>query len=114
MNDICQEYLDHFVVIYLYDILVFSPSIEEHTRQVLLVCAKLQDQDYLPKERNVSLFVLPLSRSQGLEPKRMGCFRSIGGLFMCRFVRFMYILIDRVYINPFPFPFSKYPLPFIS
>ena len=51
---------------------------------------------------------------QGLEPKRMGCFCSIWGLFMCRFVRFMYILIDRVYINPFPFAFSKYPFPFIS
>ena len=34
MNDIFREYLDHFVVIYLDDILVFSSSMEEHTHHV--------------------------------------------------------------------------------
>ena len=43
MNDIFQEYLDHFVVIYLDDILVFSSNIKEHTRDVRLVLAKLRE-----------------------------------------------------------------------
>ena len=34
MNDIFREYLDHFVVIYLDDILVFSSNIKEHTQHV--------------------------------------------------------------------------------
>ena len=34
MNDIFREYLDHFVVIYLDDILVFSSNLEEHTQHV--------------------------------------------------------------------------------
>ena len=41
MNDIFREYLDHFVVIYLDDILVFSSNWEEHTHHVWLVLTKL-------------------------------------------------------------------------
>ena len=49
MNDIFREYLDHFVVIYLDDILIFSPNMEEHTRQVRLVLAKLREHGLYAK-----------------------------------------------------------------
>ena len=49
MNDIFREYLDHFVVIYLDDILVFSSSMEKHTQQVRLVLAKLREHGLYAK-----------------------------------------------------------------
>ena len=49
MNDIFPEYLDHFVVIYLDDILILSPNMEEHTRQVRLVLAKLREHGLYAK-----------------------------------------------------------------
>jgi hypothetical protein len=49
MNDIFREYLDHFVVIYLDDILVFSSNIKEHTRHVRLVLAKLREHGLYAK-----------------------------------------------------------------
>ena len=52
MKDIFREYLDHFVVIYLDDILIFSPKMEEHTRQVLLL--NFASMTFMPKARNVS------------------------------------------------------------
>ena len=49
MNNIFREYLDHFVVIYLDDILVFSSNIEEHTRHVRLVLSKLREHGLYAK-----------------------------------------------------------------
>ena len=49
MNDIFREYLDHFVVIYLDDILVFSSNWEEHTHHVRLVLTKLQEYGLFAK-----------------------------------------------------------------
>ena len=43
MNDIFREYLDHFVVIYLDDILIFSSNLNEHTHHVRLVLTKLRE-----------------------------------------------------------------------
>ena len=51
MNNIFREYLDHFVVIYLDDILIFSPNMEEHTHQVQLVIAKLREHDLYVKSK---------------------------------------------------------------
>ena len=49
MNDIFREYLDHFVVIYLDDILVFSLSMEEHTHHVRLILSKLREHELYAK-----------------------------------------------------------------
>jgi hypothetical protein len=49
MNDIFQEYLEHFVVIYLVDILIFSSNIMEHTHHVRLVFAKLREHGLYAK-----------------------------------------------------------------
>ena len=55
MNDIFREYLHHFVVIYLDDILVFSSNIKEHsplrawTLYVKLVLAKLREHELYAK-----------------------------------------------------------------
>ena len=49
MNHIFREYLDHFVVIYLDDILVFSSNMEEHTRHVRLILAKLREHGLYAK-----------------------------------------------------------------
>ena len=50
MNNIFREYLDHFVVIYLDDILVFSTNIEEHTQHVRLVLTKLREHGLAKSE----------------------------------------------------------------
>jgi hypothetical protein len=42
-NDILWEYLDHSVVIYLDDILIYSKKEEEHKHHVRLVFEKLQE-----------------------------------------------------------------------
>ena len=49
MNNIFREYLDHFVVIYLDDILVFSTNIEEHTQHVRRVLSKLREHGLYAK-----------------------------------------------------------------
>ena len=49
LNDLFREYLDHFVVIYLDDILVFSSNLEEHTHYVRLVLHKLQEHGLYAK-----------------------------------------------------------------
>ena len=49
MNNIFREYLDHFVVIYLDDILVFVSNWEEHTHHVQLVLTKLREYGLFAK-----------------------------------------------------------------
>ena len=41
MNDVFREFLDHFVVVYLDDILVFSKNEKDHENHVQLVLEKL-------------------------------------------------------------------------
>ena len=55
MNDIYQEYLDHFVVIYLDDIFIFSKNEEEHEHHVRFVLEKLWEQGLYAKQ-NKCLF----------------------------------------------------------
>ena len=58
MNDIFREYLDHFVVIYLDDILVFSSNIKEHTQHVMLGLPNFESMDCMLKVKNENLIVL--------------------------------------------------------
>ena len=45
LNDIFREYLDKFMVIYLDDMLVFSESVEDHTKHLALVAAVLRKHE---------------------------------------------------------------------
>jgi len=52
MNQVFHEYLDQFVVVYLDDIVVYSPTLEEHKVHLKLVFDKLrQNQLYVKKEK---------------------------------------------------------------
>ncbi|GBG59795.1 hypothetical protein CBR_g54898 [Chara braunii] len=46
MNRIFHDYLDKFVVVYLYDILIFSKSVEEHAQHVETVLSLLRQHKY--------------------------------------------------------------------
>jgi hypothetical protein len=50
MNDIFRNYLDHFVIIYLDDILIYSKNKEEHEHHVHLVLEKLQERGLYAKQ----------------------------------------------------------------
>ena len=79
MNDIFREYLDHFVVIYLDDILVFSLSMEEHTHHVRLILSKLREHGLYAKrqkcefDRNSIEFIGYLISPQGItmDPRKI-------------------------------------------
>lgn len=43
INDVLREYLDHFVLVYLDDILIFSDDQQQHDQHVKLVLQKLRD-----------------------------------------------------------------------
>jgi hypothetical protein len=43
VNNVLREYLDHFVVVYLDDILIYSPSAAQHNAHVMSVLQKLKD-----------------------------------------------------------------------
>jgi hypothetical protein len=50
INDIFREYLDHFVVIYLDDILIYSKNEEEYEHHIRLIFEKLQEQGLYAKQ----------------------------------------------------------------
>ena len=47
MNDVLFDYLDHFAVIYLDDILIFSPTYEEHIIHIKKVLDRLRTNSLL-------------------------------------------------------------------
>jgi hypothetical protein len=49
MNDVCREYLDDFVMVYIADILIFSRTAEEHLKHVKLILARLRQHQLFAK-----------------------------------------------------------------
>jgi hypothetical protein len=52
MNDIFREYLDHFVVIYLDDILIYFKNEEEHELIYVLFLKNYKNVGFMPSRRN--------------------------------------------------------------
>jgi hypothetical protein len=55
MNDIFQEWLDDFVVVYIDDILVYNNSIQEHVEHLHKVFQRLRKKSYMLSSRNANL-----------------------------------------------------------
>ena len=52
MNDVFYEFVDHFVVVYLDGILIYSESLEDHLEHLRKVLSKLREhQLYVKKEK---------------------------------------------------------------
>ena len=49
MNDVLVEYLKHFIVVFLDDILIYSKSIEDHIVHLRKVLQKLRDYQLFAK-----------------------------------------------------------------
>ena len=44
MNRVLREYLDYFIIVFIDDILVYSPNVEEHTKHLTLVLQRLRKE----------------------------------------------------------------------
>ena len=52
MSDVFYEFVDHFFVVYLDDIVVYSESLEDHFKHLKKVLSKLREhQLYVKKEK---------------------------------------------------------------
>lgn len=52
INDVLRDMLNHFVLVYLNDILIFSSSMEEHTQHVRLLLQRLlENKLYVTPEK---------------------------------------------------------------
>jgi hypothetical protein len=49
MNKVFMEYLDKFIVVFIYDILIFSKNEEEHDEHLCLVLQKLRENQLYAK-----------------------------------------------------------------
>ena len=49
MNDIFREYVYQFMVVYLDDILIYSPDLDTHDQHVCLVLSRLREQSLYAK-----------------------------------------------------------------
>jgi hypothetical protein len=49
MNDIFQEWLDDFIVVYIDDILIYSGSLEEHAKHLRHVFQRLKENKLYAK-----------------------------------------------------------------
>jgi hypothetical protein len=47
MNEVLREFIGKFVIVYLYDILVYSKSVAEHLKHLVIVMKKLQQEKLL-------------------------------------------------------------------
>ena len=55
MNDIFQEYLDKFIVVYLDDILIYSRTKEEHLQHVRTILSTLRKHKLYAKLKKYEL-----------------------------------------------------------
>lgn len=52
MNDVLNEYIDVFVVVYLDDVVLYSRSLEEHILHLKLVLSRFREYKlYIKKEK---------------------------------------------------------------
>lgn len=56
MNDVLKDYIDKFALVYLDDILIFSKSIEEHSKHLHLVMEKLRSNKLFVNNTKCSFF----------------------------------------------------------
>ncbi|XP_052197391.1 uncharacterized protein LOC127804559 [Diospyros lotus] len=49
MNRVFREYLDHFVIVFIDDILIYSPSLEEHENHLRLALQRLKEKQLYAK-----------------------------------------------------------------
>jgi hypothetical protein len=56
MNDILIEYLDKFVIVFLYDILIYSKSEEEHEQHLRMVLQVLREHQLYDKLSKCSFY----------------------------------------------------------
>ena len=49
MNQVLCEYLYHFIIVFIDDILVYSPNVEEHTEHLTLVLQRLREEQLYAK-----------------------------------------------------------------
>ena len=49
MNRVLREYLDRFIIVFIDDILVYSPNVEEHTEHLTLVLQRLREEQLYAK-----------------------------------------------------------------
>lgn len=53
INDVLRDFLDHFVYVYLDDILIYSPDLDTHKKHVTAVLQRLlQNQLYVKAEKS--------------------------------------------------------------
>ena len=56
MNGVFKKYLDNFVIVFLYGILVYSNKEEEHEKHIMLVMQVLREHQLYAKLRKRSLY----------------------------------------------------------
>ena len=49
MNTVCKQYLDLFVIVFIYDILIYSRSEKEHASHLWIVLQTLKDRQFFDK-----------------------------------------------------------------
>ena len=69
ITDILRDMINHFVFVYLDDILIFSETMEKHVEQVRLVLQRLLDNKLFTSQKNAS-YVFPRSAFWDLSSPR--------------------------------------------